>query len=242
MSDLLVLANLVRRFGGVTAVDDVSFAVGAGEIVGVIGPNGAGKSTLFNIASGFDRQDGGQVIFDGRRIDALPAERRAKAGLCRTFQTSQPFSDLTVEENVLVGALQKHRSVRSARQTAGEVIARMGLESLRTVKAGSLSLGNRRRLEVSRALATQPKLLLLDEVMGGLTPTEVTEIIALVKTLRDEGVTIVLIEHIMRAIMSLSDRIVVLAEGAVLAQGTPASVAKDPAVITAYLGEEYALA
>lgn len=242
MAALLAVEGITKTFGGVTAVDDVSFTVAAGEIVGVIGPNGAGKSTLFNIVSGFSRQDRGRVIFDGAPIDRLSASRRARLGLCRTFQTSQPFVDLNVADNALIGALQRERTVRGARAVAARMLAKTGLADHADQRAGALSLGNRRRLEVARALCTRPRLLLLDEVMGGLTPVEVTGMMDLIRTVRDESVTVVLVEHIMHAIMSLSDRVVVLHDGRRIADGTPAQVAKDPAVVTAYFGEEYAIA
>jgi branched-chain amino acid transport system ATP-binding protein len=242
MSTLLEIDGITKTFGGVTAVNDVSFAVPAGAIVGVIGPNGAGKSTLFNIVSGFDRQDRGRVVFDGAAIDRQTASKRARLGLCRTFQTSQPFVDLTVADNALIGALHRERTVRSARAVATRMLAQTGLAEHASQPAGALSLGNRRRLEVARALCTRPKLLLLDEVMGGLTPVEVSGMMELIRTVREDSVTVVLIEHIMHAIMTLSDQVVVLHDGKHIAEGTPAHVAKDPAVVSAYLGEEYAIA
>ena len=210
--------------------------------MGVIGPNGAGKSTLFHIVSGFLRQDSGSVAFNGVRVDNLSPSARAGRGLCRTFQTSQPFADLTVRENALIGALQPGISMSVARDLAEESLEQVGLLDQLNQIAGSLSLGNRRRLELARAIATKPKMLLLDEVMGGLTPAEVTGLMWLVTSLRANGVTVVLIEHIMRAIMSVSDRIVVLHEGRAIADGTPEAVSRNEAVISAYLGEEYVVA
>lgn len=240
--DLLVVEGVTRRFGGVTAVDNVTLRVGQGEIVGVIGPNGAGKSTLFHIVSGFLQQDAGSVVFDGVQVDGLSPSARAVRGLCRTFQTSQPFADLTVFENALIGALQPGRSMLAAREVAEDSLDKVGLLDQAGHVAGSLSLGNRRRLELARAIATKPKMLLLDEVMGGLTPAEVTGLMWLVTTLRADGVTVILIEHIMRAIMSVSDRVIVLHEGRSIADGAPEAVSRDEAVISAYLGEEYVVA
>lgn len=239
---LLSISHLSKSFGGVAAVKDVSFTVGHREIVGVIGPNGAGKSTLFNAVTGFDRPDSGNVVFDGTNVDGMPPNRRAKIGLCRTFQTSQPFVELTVEDNVVIGALQQVGTVKEAKVLAASMLERVGLESFAQLKSGVLSLGNRRRLEVARALATGPKLLLLDEVMGGLTPAEVDTVMELIAGLPADGVSVILIEHIMRAIMTVSDRIVVMHDGNHIAEGVPDVIAKDPTVIAAYLGEEYAFA
>lgn len=239
---LLSIKNLSKSFGGVHAVKDVSFTVGYREIVGVIGPNGAGKSTLFNAVTGFDRPDSGQVVFDGKVVDGMSPNRRARIGLCRTFQTSQPFVELSVEDNVVIGALQQVGSVKEAKALAAVMLERVGLENSAKLKSGVLSLGNRRRLEVARALATGPKLLLLDEVMGGLTPAEVDSVMELIASLPADGVSVILIEHIMRAIMTVSDRIVVMHDGAQIAEGVPSVIAKDPKVVAAYLGEEYAFA
>lgn len=241
-NDLLSIRNLSKSFGGVHAVKDVSFAVGYREIVGVIGPNGAGKSTLFNAVTGFDRPDSGHVVFDGKSVDGMSPNRRAQIGLCRTFQTSQPFVELSVEDNVVIGALQQVGTVKEAKALAASMIERVGLQDFAKLKSGVLSLGNRRRLEVARALATGPKLLLLDEVMGGLTPAEVDAVMNLIASLPADGVSVILIEHIMRAIMTVSDRIVVMHDGSQIAEGTPSIIAKDPKVVAAYLGEEYAFA
>ena len=241
-SVLLSIEHVSKSFGGVHAVKDVSFTVRHREIVGVIGPNGAGKSTLFNVVTGFDHPDSGHVIFDGKSVDGMAPNRRAKIGLCRTFQTSQPFVELTVEDNVLIGALQQTGSVKDGRTLAVTMLERVGLQEFAGLKAGVLSLGNRRRLEVARALATGPKLLLLDEVMGGLTPAEVDSVMSLIVGLPGDGVSVILIEHIMRAIMTVSDRIVVMHDGGKIADDTPNIIAKDPKVVAAYLGEEYAFA
>lgn len=239
---LLSISHLSKSFGGVAAVKDVSFTVGYREIVGVIGPNGAGKSTLFNTVTGFDHPDSGNVVFDGKNVDGMPPNRRAKIGLCRTFQTSQPFIELSVQDNVVIGALQQVGTVKEAKILAASMLERVGLQDFANLKSGVLSLGNRRRLEVARALATGPKLLLLDEVMGGLTPAEVDTVMELIAGLPADGVSVILIEHIMRAIMTVSDRIVVMHDGNHIAEGVPDVIAKDPTVIAAYLGEEYAFA
>ncbi len=239
---LLSVSDLSKRFGGVDALSNVRFDVGAGELVGIIGPNGAGKTSLFNVLSGFLRPDRGSVRFDGRRIDHLPPERICEAGLCRTFQTAQLFSQLSVEENVLVGALCREPRVGSARAAARKLIGEVGLEAYSATAAGALSLGNRRRLELARALATRPRLLLLDEIMGGLIPAEIQAMMTLIRDVNRSGVTILLIEHIMAAVMALASRVIVLHHGERIADGPPSVIAADPAVVSAYLGEDYLLA
>ena len=239
MSQLLVVEGVTKRFRGLTAVDTVSLAVAEGEICGVIGPNGAGKTTLFSMIAGALAPDDGTIVFDGRRIDGLAADAVCRRGVGRTFQLVRPFPALTVEENVIVGALLRRPGVAAARQRAQEVLRRLDLYEKRAQIASSLTLPDRKRLEVGRALATDPKMLLLDEVMAGLRPTETDRIVGILRDLnRDTGLTIVLIEHVMRAVMALATQIVVLHHGAVIGGGRPEDVVKDPAVIESYLGAE----
>jgi branched-chain amino acid transport system ATP-binding protein len=234
---LLEVAGVSKRFGGVQALSRVSLSVGAGEIVGLIGPNGAGKTTLFAVISGFERPDDGTVTLNGRACLGLPPYEICRLGLARTFQLVQPFSGLTVLDNVMVGALNRTRSVAEARAHAHEVLGLMGLEPYAGRAAHGLPIGLRKRLELARSLATQPRLLLLDEVMAGLNPIEVAETVAVVKAIRQTGVAVLVIEHVMAAVMDLSDRIAVLHHGEMIATGTPAAITRDARVIDAYLGE-----
>jgi branched-chain amino acid transport system ATP-binding protein len=239
MSALLELLNVSKSFRGLKAVQDVSFDVPEGEIVGLIGPNGAGKTTCFNLIAGVYRPDAGEIRLGGRRIEGSRPDQLCRAGIGRTFQLVKPFLGLTVVENVLVGALNRSGSVRHAREKAAQVIEQLGLESKRHLAAGSLTLPDRKRLEVARALATDPRILLLDEVMAGLRPTETDRMVALFKDLNKRmGLTILMIEHVMRAVMALSGRIVVLHHGQVISEGAPQAVTRDPAVLECYLGEE----
>jgi len=236
---LLAATNLSKRFRGLVAVDGVSFEVAAGEIFAVIGPNGAGKTTLFAMIAGALAPDDGTVTFAGARIDGLTADAVCRRGIGRTFQNVRPFPGLSVEDNVTIGALLRRPDMRSARKHARAVLDALDLADKRTVMASSLTLPDRKRLEVARALATDPKLLLLDEVMAGLRPTEADRMVAILKQLnRDTGMTILLIEHVMRAVMALASRVLVLHHGAAIAQGTPQVVVHDPAVIASYLGAE----
>jgi branched-chain amino acid transport system ATP-binding protein len=236
---LLAVNNLSKRFRGLLAVDQVSFAVMAGEIFAVIGPNGAGKSTLFAMVAGALVPDGGSVTFAGSRIDGLTPDAACRRGIARTFQIVRPFPALSVEDNVLIGALLHRPDVASARAHARAVLERLALDDKRAHLASALTLPDRKRLEVARALATDPKLLLLDEVMAGLRPAETDRMVAILRQLnRDTGITILLIEHVMRAVMALASRILVLHHGAAIAQGLPEAVVRDPAVITSYLGAE----
>lgn len=241
MTALLELSGVTKRFRGLTAVDDVSLSIEAGEIFAVIGPNGAGKTTLFNLIAGVFKPDAGDISFAGRSIAGKPPEQICRAGLARTFQIVRPFPDLTVLDNVAIGAMLHAPHMSVARDQARAIVDRLGLGSRRETLARALTLPDRKRLEVARALATQPKLLLLDEVMAGLRPTEVDGVVALLRELNAEGVTIVLIEHVMRAVMALATRVHVLHHGATIAQGSPAQVTRDPAVVQSYLGTKATL-
>mgnify|MGYP001552555149 CR=1 FL=1 len=239
MSALLSVNGVSKRFRGLVAVDRASFDVPHGGIFAVIGPNGAGKTTLFNTIAGVLRPDVGTIAFDGERIDGLPPDRICRRGIGRTFQIVRPFLALSVEDNVIVGALLHRRNVVDARTRAHEVLRRLDLYDKRAQRASSLTLPDRKRLEVARALATDPKLLLLDEVMAGLRPTETDRMVAILQGLnRDTGLTILLIEHVMRAVMALASRILVLHHGAAIAEGPPDEVIRDRAVIDSYLGVE----
>ena len=234
---MLEVRGLSRRFGGLRAVRGLDLDVPAGRIVALIGPNGAGKTTSFAMIAGFVRPDAGRVRFAGTDVTGWPPERIAASGMVRTFQITQPFAGLTVAENIRVGAFLHEPHARVAMARAREVGTRLGLGGLLDRPAASLTLAGRKRLEVARALATRPRLLLLDEVMAGLTPTEVNETVALVRTVCDEGVTILLTEHVMQAVMALAETVYVLAEGALIARGPPRTIAADPRVIEAYLGK-----
>jgi branched-chain amino acid transport system ATP-binding protein len=239
MTALLEVAGLSKRFRGLLAVDQVGFTVPQGAIFAVIGPNGAGKTTLFNTIAGNYAPDGGTVTFAGERIDGLSPDQVCRRGIGRTFQIVRPFPALTVEDNVVVGALLRRRHAADARAHAREVLRRLDLYDKRAQRASALTLPDRKRLEVARALATDPKLLLLDEVMAGLRPTETDRIVGILTELnRETGLTILLIEHVMRAVMALAARILVLHHGAAIALGSPAEVVRDPAVIHSYLGAE----
>ncbi len=239
MTGLLELAHVSKSFSGLRAVEDVSFAVPEGRIVGLIGPNGAGKTTCFNVVAGVYRPDAGEVRFAGQRIDGWRPDQICRAGVGRTFQLVKPFVGLSVMENVIVGALNACAGVREAKEKSAQVIEQLGLAPKRDQMASSLTLPERKRLEVARALATGPRILLLDEVMAGLRPTEMDHMVALFRELNAKlGLTILLIEHVMRAVMALSSHIIVLHHGEVIASGTPAEVTRDPAVLECYLGEE----
>jgi len=236
---LLVARGLSKRFGGLHAVAGLDLAVAPGEMLGLIGPNGAGKTTVFNLLSGFLTADAGDVRFNGRSIVGLAPHAICRLGLARTFQIVRPFPRMTVLENVRVGALARHPRAPEALAQARDVVARVGLAARERVAASALTLAERKRLELARALATGPSLLLLDEVMAGLNPTEIETIIRLIRGIHESGVSILLIEHNMRAVMALSHRIVVLSFGERIAVGTPAEIGNHPKVVEAYLGEEY---
>jgi branched-chain amino acid transport system ATP-binding protein len=236
---LLEVAGVQKRFGGVQALSGVSLSLEAGEIVGLIGPNGAGKTTLFHVVSGFLAPDAGTVRLIGESTAGLRPHDLCRRGLARTFQIVKPFQGLTVLENVRVGALARARRFAEATARAREVVAFVGLEGKTGVAARGLTLAERKRLELARALATEPRLLLLDEVMAGLNATETAQVVELCRCINARGIAILLIEHVMRAVMTLSHRVVVLSQGHVIATGPPAAVASDRGVIEAYLGEDW---
>jgi branched-chain amino acid transport system ATP-binding protein len=238
MTGLLSVMDVSKRFRGLTAVSHVSFDVQPGEIFAVIGPNGAGKTTLFNMIAGAMTPDGGSITFAGEKISGLRSDQVAQRGIGRTFQLVRPFPSLSVEDNVVVGALMQTNALEGARKIAQEVMSQLDLLSKRAQIASSLTLPDRKRLEVARALAGRPKLLLLDEVMAGLRPTETDRIVSILRDLNRAGLTILLIEHVMRAVAALASRILVLHHGAAIAEGTPENVLRDPAVIESYLGAE----
>ena len=233
---MLQVTGLTKTFGGLRAVDHADLQVEEGRIVALIGPNGAGKTTLFACIAGFQPVNAGSVTFMGQNITGWPVHRIARAGMVRTFQITQPFARLTVHENIAVGAYQKIHDRGRAWEHARVVACQLGMESMLEQPASELTVAGRKRLELARALATGPRLLLLDEVMAGLNPSEILEIIAIVRTIRASGVTVLLIEHVMHAVMSLSDHIHVLSYGKIIAQGSPLQVVSNPAVIEAYLG------
>jgi len=239
MSALLSLQGVSKRFRGLVAVDGVSFDVADGELFAIIGPNGAGKTTLFNMIAGAIAPDAGSISFVGEAIGGLPPDAICRRGIGRTFQIVRPFPALSVEDNVVVGALLHSLDVGKAREHARDLLRRLDLFDQRGRIAATLTLPDRKRLEVARALATQPKLLLLDEVMAGLRPTESDRMVAILQTLnRDSGLGIVLIEHVMRAVMALASNVLVLDHGIAIAQGKPEVIVRDTAVVRSYLGAE----
>ncbi len=236
---ILSVKGVTQRFRGLVAVDDVSFDVAKGQIYAVIGPNGAGKTTLFNLIAGVYTPAVGTIEFEGARIDGLAPEKICTRGIARTFQIVRPFPGLTTLENATIGALLRDADPDAATEHAGEILRRLDLWDKRDARAGALTLPDRKRLEVARALATKPKLLLLDEVMAGLRPTETDRLVAIFRDLaRETGVTILLIEHVMRAVMALAERILVLHHGAKLVEGAPADIVRDKRVLDSYLGAE----
>jgi branched-chain amino acid transport system ATP-binding protein len=244
MTTLLRGVGVTRRFGGLAAVDRLDFAVAEGEIVGLIGPNGAGKTTLVNLISGALPLTAGTIAFAGATISGLPAHRIARRGIVRTFQMVRPFPSLSVRQNVVVGALfgAQHPALGmdEAWEQVDRVLDRVGLAQKHDLLASQLTVADRKRLEVAKALAAQPRLLLLDEVMAGLNLAEIETVMALIRSLRDTGITLLVIEHVMKAIMGISDRLIVLHHGRLLAEGKPADVAAHPDVLREYLGAGYA--
>ncbi len=239
MTALLSLNRISKRFRGLIAVDSVTFDVPEGTIFAVIGPNGAGKTTLFNMIAGALAPDDGSMTFAGEPIDGLTPDAVCRRGIARTFQIVRPFPALTVEDNVIVGALLRHHDVGTARQHAQALLQRLDLFDKRDRPASALTLPDRKRLEVARALATEPRLLLLDEVMAGLRPTETDRFVAILKGINGEtGLTILLIEHVMRAVMALASQVLVLDHGTAIAAGAPEEVVRNPAVVRSYLGAE----
>ena len=235
---LLEVSKLTRHFGGLAAVDNLSFSIDEGQIVGLIGPNGAGKTTAFNLLSGFIVPTSGGVTFNGKRLNGLKPHQICQLGLTRTFQVVQPFPDMTALENVMMGAFVRHANPALAREKALRVLERVDMSHKAETLGRDLTLMELKRLEIGKALATEPHLLLLDEAASGLNTVEVEEILALVRQLNREGITLLVVEHVMKVIMSLSHRIIVLNFGQKIAEGTPQEVAHNPAVLEAYLGEE----
>lgn len=237
---LVKVRNVSKRFGGLVALNNVSLELRRGEILGLIGPNGAGKTTLFNVISGVYKPDAGQVLFQGRDISHLPSYQRCHLGIARTFQITKPFHGLSVLENVAVGAYfgsSKRSTLTAAREQALAILELMGLSRRKAELASNLTLSERRKLELARAFATQPEVLLLDEVVAGLNPSEVLEMLEVIRHIRDSGGTVLMIEHVMKAVMGVSERIAVLHHGEILAEGSPEEIVRDDRVIAAYLGD-----
>jgi branched-chain amino acid transport system ATP-binding protein len=242
MSPLLKVDRLCRKFGPLRALNDVSFAVESGELLGLIGPNGAGKSTLFNMIAGALSPTSGEITFDGRSVVHMQSYQIARIGVARTFQIPKPYGQLSAVENVMLTVFLREKSVSRARALAQETLSDVGLNDFADAPVSTLTVGLLKRLEVARALAMRPKLVLFDEIMAGLTPTEVGTMTKFIGSLPARGITVIWVEHVLHAIMKTASRIMVLNRGEVIANGAPAAVARDPAVVKAYLGEEMNLA
>ncbi|MCC6042373.1 MAG: ABC transporter ATP-binding protein [Candidatus Verstraetearchaeota archaeon] len=234
---LLEVKELSKHFGGVVALDGVNIKVDKGELVGIIGPNGAGKTTFYNCITGFYPPTSGKVFFDGKDVTGLPSHKLCRMGMARTFQIPRPFMSMTLLENVMVGALGAGMSLREAKEKAKEIVSFLKLEEQANKPISKLNFNYRRRCELARALATNPKLLMLDETFAGLNPSEIDEMVKLVRKIHESGVTIMLTEHVMKVVMSLAERIVVLHQGKVIAEGLPREVVNDSRVVEAYLGQ-----
>ncbi|MDR2132155.1 MAG: ABC transporter ATP-binding protein [Clostridiales Family XIII bacterium] len=239
MEQCLRVNNITKKFGGMLALKDVSFQTETGEILGLIGPNGAGKTTLFNIISGVLRQTEGEILFHGKSVSHMAPHKICKLGIARTFQIVKPFYSMTLRDNVAVGVMAVGHSKNKALEKADEVLSFLGLDQKSDKFPGELTLAEKKRLELSRALATDPKLLILDEVMAGLNTREMLDFTEIIKTIRQRDITIIMVEHVMQAILTLCHRVVVLNFGEILAIGTPEEVINDPKVIEAYLGDGY---
>jgi branched-chain amino acid transport system ATP-binding protein len=236
---LLDVEGITKRFGGLVAVDNLSFSIEPGEILGMIGPNGAGKTTAFNMIAGYYKPNEGRILFNQEDITGLRPDIICKKGIARTFQIVKPFKEISVLDNVMVGAYIDTRDTKVARRNAEEVLETLGMSSYAGKLAGGLPVGWRKRLEIAKAIATKPKLLLLDEAMAGLRPKETEEMIEMVHNIRQQGVAVLLVEHVMKVIMELADRIIVIHHGEMIALGKPGDVVRDQAVIDAYLGETH---
>ena len=235
---ILEVKDLTKKFSGLTAVNNANLYLNKGEVVGLIGANGAGKTTLFNMISGVFPPTSGKILFKGKEIQGLPPHKICEMGFGRTYQIVQPFSALSLRENVMTGALMRHPKVDDAFEIADKIIDMLGISKIKNVKGNSLTLIQLKRMEIARALATEPEILLLDEVMAGLNPTERSDLIDTMKQVKDTGMSIIIIEHVMKVIMSLSDRVYVLNQGNVISHGSPTEVMNDPEVIKSYIGEK----